>query len=62
MTNPQQPEIRRSEKGATDQDSRKAAVEAEDTGGGHPHGTDKGNKGGGRGGGVPPEQQSPFPS
>lgn len=62
MTNPQQPEIRRSEKGATDTDSRKAAVEAEGTGGGHPHSTDKGNKGGGEGGGVPPDQQSPFPS
>ena len=59
---PQQPEIRRNEKGATDQDSRKAAAEVQDVDGGHPHGTDKGNKGGGRRGGVPPEQQSPFPS
>jgi hypothetical protein len=60
--NPQQPEIRRNEKGATDQDSHKIAAEVEGTGGGHAHGTDKGNKGGGKGGGVPPEQQSPYPS
>ncbi|MFH8291977.1 hypothetical protein [Streptomyces sp. NPDC018059] len=63
MSNPQQPELRRSDKGAgTPQDSqaRKAAQPAK--GGGHPHGTDRGDKGGGKGGGTPPEQQPDHPA
>ncbi|MDN3293964.1 hypothetical protein QWM81_07870 [Streptomyces ficellus] len=62
MSNPQQPELRRSDKGAgTPQDSqaRKAAQRTE--GGGHAHGTDRGDKGGGKGGGTPPEQQPDHP-
>lgn len=42
MPNPQQPEMRRSEKGETVQGSEQARV------------------GGGEGGGVPPDQQSPY--
>lgn len=63
MSNPQQPELRRSDKGAaTPQDSqaRKAAQPAE--GGGRAHGTDRGDKGGGKGGGTPPEQQPDHPA
>ncbi|MFF3886132.1 hypothetical protein [Streptomyces sp. NPDC001914] len=59
-SNPQQPQQRRSrESGATPQDSGELnARQAEETGQGHPHGTDKGNKGGGDGSGVPPDQQA----
>ncbi|CAL9287910.1 hypothetical protein [Streptomyces sp. R02] len=63
MSNPQQPELRRSEKGgATPQDSgaRKASQPGRGAGG-HAHGTDRGGKGGGRGGGKPPEQQPDHP-
>ncbi|MDH6223830.1 hypothetical protein [Streptomyces sp. MJP52] len=63
MSNPQQPEIRRSDKGAgtpQDSQSRKAAQPGQE-GGGHAHGTDRGNKGGGKGGGTPPEQQPDHP-
>jgi hypothetical protein len=60
MTKPQQPEIRRSGKGATDQDSAKAKI-ADQPNQGRPHGTDRGSKGGGRGGGVPEEQRPPHP-
>ncbi|QHA09134.1 hypothetical protein GQF42_43315 [Streptomyces broussonetiae] len=45
-SNAQQPEQRHSDK---------------DVGGGHAHGTDKGNKGGGEGGGVPPDQRPDHP-
>ncbi|HLZ38572.1 MAG TPA: hypothetical protein VKP64_12625 [Mycobacteriales bacterium] len=62
MPNPQQPEQRRSEKGATVQDSAETKAQASGTGGGHAHGTDKGNKGGGEGGGVPPAQRPPYPA
>ncbi|MER7521092.1 hypothetical protein [Streptomyces sp. NPDC126499] len=61
MTNPQQPEQRRSGRGAgTPQDSSalKANQPAGPRGkGGRPHGTDKGERGGGEGGGTPPDQQ-----
>ena len=63
-TNPQQPELRRSAKGATVQESADAKI-GTDTGPGqggeHATGQDKGDKGGGRGGGVPPEQQPEHP-
>ncbi|MFI0240236.1 hypothetical protein [Streptomyces sp. NPDC016845] len=66
MSNPQQPELRRSDKGAgTPQDSeaRKAAQPTGVNGGrGHAHGTDRGGKGGGKGGGTPPEQQPDHPA
>jgi hypothetical protein len=60
VSQPQQPEIRRSGKGATVEDSADPDSVVQATG--EPHGTDKGNKGGGEGGGVPPAQQSPYPS
>ena len=57
MPNPQQPELRRSDKGpATDQDQRRAAVEM--AGSDKAQGSDKGASGGGEGGGVPPDQQT----
>ncbi len=63
-TDPQQPELRRSAKGATVQESADAKI-GTGTGsghdGGHATGQDKGDKGGGRGGGVPPEQQPKHP-
>ncbi|WP_241845140.1 hypothetical protein [Streptomyces silvensis] len=65
MSNPQQPEQRRSDKGgATPQDS--AELKARQPGksrraGAHDHGTDKGSKGGGPGGGTPPEEQPDHP-
>lgn len=58
MSNPQQPEQRRSDKGGgTPQDSGelKARQSAGRGAGARPHGSDKGRKGGGEGGGVPPE-------
>ncbi|AEY87521.1 MULTISPECIES: hypothetical protein [Streptomyces] len=67
MSNPQQPEQRRSDKGgATPQDSGelKARQPAGRDAGGRPHGSDKagkGGKGGGEGGGVPPAQQPDHP-
>ncbi|MFH8469960.1 hypothetical protein [Streptomyces sp. NPDC017991] len=64
MSNPQQPEVRRSDKGAaTPQDSqaRKAAQRTRGNGG-HAQGTDRGEKGGGEGGGTPPEQQPDHPA
>lgn len=61
MVNPQQPELRRSEEGSTVQGG--GGMRDTPEGGLAPtSGSDKGNKGGGRGGGVPPEQQSPYPS
>jgi hypothetical protein len=62
MPNPQQPELRRSEKGSTVQDSAETRNTVARTDSGRPHGQDKGDKGGGKGGGVPPDQQSPHPS
>ncbi|MDT6982772.1 hypothetical protein ACFSUJ_26440 [Streptomyces lusitanus] len=64
MSNPQQPELRRSDKGAAtpqDSEARKASQPGRGAGG-HDHGTDRGNKGGGRGGGKPPEQQPDHPA
>ncbi|GAA2504539.1 hypothetical protein [Streptomyces longisporus] len=63
MSNPQQPEQRRSAKGgATPQRSGELkARQDQSKGGGHAHGTDKGKKGGGKGGGVPPDQQADHP-
>jgi hypothetical protein len=60
MPNPQQPELRRNKLNPADQDSAKLHA-GEKPRAGHPHGTDKGRKGGGRGGGVPPEQRPPHP-
>ncbi|MFF4341308.1 hypothetical protein ACFY00_15400 [Kitasatospora sp. NPDC001540] len=62
--NPQQSELRRSAKGANVQDS--AAAKADTAGGPgredeHPTGQDKGDKGGGRTGGTPPEQRPDHP-
>lgn len=66
MSNPQQPERRRSDKGgATPQDS--AEIKAGQPGRSGPggsrrgHGTDKGNKGGGEGGATPPDQRPDHP-
>ncbi|MEV5240364.1 hypothetical protein AB0K89_14845 [Streptomyces cinnamoneus] len=63
--NPQQSGLRRSKKGATSQDSAagKAGLDKKVGPGGpeRAHGTDKGTKGGGRGGGVPPEQHPDHP-
>ncbi|MGW7053969.1 hypothetical protein [Streptomyces sp. NPDC054887] len=63
MSNPQQPEQRRSDKGgATPQDSAELKAGQPGTGGSkHAHGTDKGNKGGGEGGGTPPDQRADHP-
>ncbi|MGW0121232.1 hypothetical protein [Streptomyces sp. NPDC003327] len=64
MSNPQQPEARRSGRGAaTPQESQelKSRAAREETTKGHPHGTDKGGKGGGEGGAVPPEQRPDHP-
>jgi anti-anti-sigma regulatory factor len=64
MSNPQQPEQRRSDKGgATPQDSGelKARQTAGQGAGARPHGTDKGRKGGGEGGGTPPAQRPDHP-
>ncbi|WP_093802783.1 hypothetical protein [Streptomyces sp. Wb2n-11] len=66
MSNPQQPEQRRSDKGgATPQDSAELKAgqsgSAGSHGSKHAHGTDKGNKGGGEGGGTPPDQQPDHP-
>ncbi|MGV9877722.1 hypothetical protein [Streptomyces sp. NPDC003006] len=65
MSNPQQPELRRSRKGgATPQESgsTKASQPGTPQGkGSGPHGTDRGAKGGGKGGGTPPEQRPDHP-
>jgi hypothetical protein len=66
MSNPQQPEQRRSDKGgAAPQDSAelkaRQPTRGGQGGGKHAHGTDKGDKGGGQGGGTPPEQQPDHP-
>ncbi|MFC0602877.1 hypothetical protein [Streptomyces palmae] len=63
--NPQQPERRRSKKGATVQGSAETKTGTDSRvgpgGSQEAHGTDKGSKGGGRGGGVPPEQRPDHP-
>ncbi|KAB1148676.1 hypothetical protein F7R91_07720 [Streptomyces luteolifulvus] len=62
MSNPQQPEQRRSHKGgATPQHSAGLKARQSEARGGRAHGTDKGNKGGGEGGGVPPDQNASHP-
>ncbi|MED7922828.1 hypothetical protein SMD20_01175 [Nonomuraea sp. LP-02] len=63
MSNPQQPELRRSGKSATESKSAKEIPETRsgEKRSARPHGTDKGRKGGGKGGGVPPGQQPPYP-
>ncbi|MBT3153886.1 hypothetical protein HTV45_23950 [Streptomyces sp. CHD11] len=62
MPNPQQPEVRRSGKGAgTPQDSRELKASEKTGSGGRAHGTDRGDKGGGEGGGTPPDQQPDHP-
>ncbi|MFI2780476.1 hypothetical protein [Streptomyces sp. ALB3] len=64
MSNPQQPEQRRSDKGGgTPQDSAeiKAGQPGRGPGGKRAHGTDKGHKGGGEGGATPPAQQPDHP-
>ncbi|MWA08314.1 hypothetical protein E5671_03805 [Streptomyces sp. BA2] len=66
MPNPQQPEQRRSDKGAaTPQDSaeRKARQPGRPgSAGAHAHGPDKGSKGGGPGGGTPPGERPDHPA
>ncbi|MEU9102204.1 hypothetical protein [Streptomyces hundungensis] len=63
MSNPQQPEVRRSDKGAgTPQDSQARKAAQPGKSGGHAHGTDRGAKGGGKGGGVPEEQRPDHPA
>lgn len=65
MSSPQQPEQRRSDKGATTQDAAeaKAGMDRRIGPGGseRPHSTDKGRRGGGEGGGVPPDQEPDHP-
>ncbi|MGW0418746.1 hypothetical protein [Streptomyces sp. NPDC003015] len=62
MSNPQQPEQRRSQKGGgTPQQSGELKAGRPETETGRVHGTDKGDKGGGEGGGVPPDQQPEHP-
>ncbi|WP_405639207.1 hypothetical protein [Streptomyces sp. NBC_00019] len=62
MSNPQQPEQRHSEKGGgTPQESGEIKARETEAKGGRAHGTDKGDKEGGRGGGVPPDQQTEHP-
>ncbi|MFE4579172.1 hypothetical protein [Streptomyces chartreusis] len=59
MSNPQQPEQRRSQKGgATPQQSGEIKAREAEAKGRPAHGTDKG---GGKGGGAPPDQQPEHP-
>ncbi|MEV4803454.1 hypothetical protein AB0K18_25910 [Nonomuraea sp. NPDC049421] len=60
MSNPQQPELRRSGRSGANAKAADAIPETKKRSG-HPHGTDKGRKGGGKGGGVPPEQRPRHP-
>ncbi|MBG0827501.1 hypothetical protein HS041_06965 [Planomonospora sp. ID67723] len=65
MTQPQQPELRRSGGAPTNDENLDVMPESpsgSSASGGRPHGMDKGNKGGGEGGGVPPDQQPPHPA
>jgi hypothetical protein len=67
MSNPQQPELRRSGKSAAAADSADVIPDKKVGArrGTRSHGMDKGGKGGGKGGkktgGVPPEQLPPYP-
>jgi hypothetical protein len=62
MSNPRQSEQRRSDKGGTTpQDSVGLGARRTGTPGGPAHGTDKGHKGGGEGGGVPSGQKAGHP-
>ncbi|MGW0706341.1 hypothetical protein ACWD4G_10305 [Streptomyces sp. NPDC002643] len=62
MSHPQQPEQRRGHKGgATPQHSGEHKAGQDRLRAGHAHGTDKGDKGGGEGGGVPPDQRPEHP-
>ncbi|GAA3443768.1 hypothetical protein [Planomonospora venezuelensis] len=64
MPEPQQPELRRSQRGGTS-DKDNPVIPQSRSGkksSGRSHGTDKGNRGGGKGGGVPPGQQPPHPA
>ncbi|WP_156723551.1 hypothetical protein [Streptomyces apocyni] len=66
MSSPQAPEERRSGKSAAtplEQAKSKAGMDRKVGPGGaeHEHGTDKGRKGGGEGGGVPPDQRPDHP-
>jgi hypothetical protein len=62
MPNPQQPEMRRSQRTAvTDEPAPEATDPKMTRRNGHAHGTDKGSKGGGKGGGTPPGQRPPHP-
>jgi hypothetical protein len=63
---PQSNSVRRSNRGAGVQDSAEAKAGTDrkvGPGGPDPraHGTDKGDKGGGRGGGTPPDQDTEHP-
>jgi hypothetical protein len=61
MPNPQQPELRRSDKGAsTPEDSRNLKAAQPKQSGDGAHGTDRGKKGG-QGGSTPPDQQPDHP-
>ncbi|GII03043.1 hypothetical protein [Planobispora takensis] len=65
MPEPQQPELRRSERGGTSDKDNTGISQSRSSKGrsaGRPHGTDKGHRGGGKGGGVPPDQQPPHPA
>ncbi|MFM9372605.1 hypothetical protein [Streptomyces sp. Da 82-17] len=65
MSNPQSPSERRDGRSAAtplEQAKNKAGMDRRAPGGTeHAHGTDKGRKGGGEGGGVPPDQQPDHP-
>ncbi|MEU5995647.1 hypothetical protein ABZ806_42295 [Spirillospora sp. NPDC047418] len=63
MPNPQQPEMRRSERTAVTEEPPAEATDPKMTRAkGHAHGTDRGKKGGGKGGGTPPGQRPPHPT
>lgn len=60
---PQQPEIRRGGRNPTDQDDAQGKASPNPPPRGRPEGVGRrGRKGGGRGGGVPPEQRPPYPA
>lgn len=68
MSDPQQPEARRSGKGAATPQSSRSKKAAQEQGspqaraeGRHKHATDRGEKGGGQGGGTPPAQAPDHP-
>lgn len=60
MSNPQASGVRRNEHNpAVQEHAEEVAREAKEI---PPHGKDKAETGAGEGGGVPPDQQSPYPS